>query len=122
MDEILQRLKNIKLNNPFPYRDIEKIQNDFRSEFMKLTEEKDSLTSDLNTFCANIAGTLSYIMAGKVADIPQEQIEKLECSFFDWFQQYKFFEDKVDYYSEFKQEYRSFEEARMLLLKYFSQL
>jgi hypothetical protein len=89
---------------------------------MKLTEEKNALTSDFNTFCTNIAGTLSYIMAGKVADIPQVQIEKLQCSFFDWFQQYKFFEDKIDDYREFKQEYRNFEEARELLLKYFSQI
>jgi hypothetical protein len=89
VDEILQRLKNVKLNNPFPYRDIDKIQNDFRYEFMKLTEEKNDLTGDFNTFCTHIAGTLSYIMAGKVADIPQEQIEKLRCSFFNWFQQYK---------------------------------
>lgn len=30
-----------------------------------------------------------------MADVPQEQINKLHCSFFDWFPQYKFLKTKL---------------------------
>lgn len=49
MDEIIQKLRNIELNNPFPYRDTDKIQDDFHSDFKKLAEDEDSLVGDFNT-------------------------------------------------------------------------
>lgn len=120
VDNVIQKLTSIELDNPFPYKDTDKIQVDFRSDFMKLTDDKNSLVGDFNTYCMNIAGTLSYILAGKTAEIPQRQIEKLQLSFFNWFQQYKFIEDIINDYEVFSREYKNFEEARMLLLMYLS--
>lgn len=118
MDNMIKQLESIQLDNPFPYRDTDKIQDDFCSDFMKLADDENSLVGDFNTFCMNVAGTLSYVLAGKEKSIPQGQIEKLQLSFFNWFPQYKFIEGKIDDYKEFGQEYRSFEEARNLLLKH----
>ncbi|MFD0616042.1 YxiJ family protein [Paenibacillus sp. GCM10027629] len=115
-----EKLRTIKLDNPFPYRDTDKIQDDFRKNFLKLTEDKNSLVGDFNTYCMNIAGTVSYVLDGKKAEIPQKQIEKLNMSFFNWFPQYKFFEDRIADYEEFGRKYRNFEEARMLLQEYLS--
>lgn len=64
----------------------------------------------------NIAGTLSYVSAGKTNRIPQGQIEMLQKSFFDFFKQYRFFEDQIETYSDFFQEYKKFEQTRKLLL------
>jgi hypothetical protein len=120
MKNMIHKLTSIELDNPFPYRDTDKIQEDFRSDFTKLTDDKDSLVGDFNTYCMNIAGTLSYVLNGKTADIPQRQIDKLQLSFFNWFQQYKFIEDRINDYEEFSREFKNFEEARMLLLNYLS--
>jgi YxiJ-like protein len=118
MDNILKQLTEIKneLDNPFPYRDTDKIQDDFQTEFLNLSDEEDSLVGDFNTYCMNIAGTLSYVLAGKTNKIPQAQIEMLQKSFFDFFKQYKFFEDKIETYNDFFQEYKTFEQTRTLLL------
>jgi len=53
---------------------------------------------------------------GKTNNIPQSQIEILQKSFFDLFKQYKFFEDKIEVYNDFFQEYKNFEKTRKLLL------
>lgn len=118
MDNILKQLNEIKneLDKPFPYRDTDKIQEDFRTEFLSLSDEEDFLTGDFNTYCMNIAGTLSYVLAGKTNKIPQGQIEMLKKSFFDFFKQYKFFEDKIETYNDFFREYKNFEQTRTLLL------
>lgn len=118
MHDVIHKLRSIELDNPFPYRDTDKMQLDFHSNFIQLTDDKNSLTADFNRYCMNIAGTLSYVLAKKTADIPQRQIEKLQLSFFNWFHQYKFIEDGIADYEEFSREYRNFEEARMLLLEY----
>ncbi|WP_090647840.1 YxiJ family protein [Paenibacillus sp. UNC496MF] len=94
------------------------MQVDFQSEFLKLTDDKNSFVGDFNTYCMNISGTMSYVLAGKTLKIPQRQIEILEFSFFNWFQQYKFIENRISDYVELSLEYNSFEEARILLLKY----
>lgn len=120
MDNTIQKLRSIELHNPFPYRDTEKIQVDFDSDFMKLDDDKNCLNGDFNTYCSNIAGTLSYVFAGKTAEIPQRQIELLQLSFFNLFPQYKFIENRIAEYKEFSQEYKNFEEARMLLLNHLS--
>jgi hypothetical protein len=118
MNNILKQLTEIKndLDKPFPYRDTDKIQEDFRTEFLNLSDEEDCLTGDFNAYCNNIAGTLSYVLAGKTNKIPQGQIEMLQKSFFDFFKQYKFFEDKIETYNDFFQEYKNFEQTRKLLL------
>ncbi|MFJ6208958.1 YxiJ family protein [Lysinibacillus sp. NPDC092081] len=115
---ILKQLTEIKseLENPFPYRDTDKIQNDFRTEFLKLRDEKNCLPGDFNTYCMNIAGTLSYVLADKINSIPQNQIEVLHKSFFNFYKQYRFFESKVEDYNDFFQEYKTFEQTRKLLL------
>lgn len=123
MDSILKQLIEIKkeLDNPFLYRDTDKIQEDFPTEFLNLTDNENCLTGDFNNYCMNIAGTLSYVLAGETNNIPQGQIEMLQKSFFDFFKQYKFFEDKIETYNEFFQEYKNFEQIRRLLLDLLSQ-
>jgi hypothetical protein len=83
VDYVIQQLNSINLDNPFPYRDTEKIQEDFCSEFKKIKDDENSLVGDFNTYCMNIAGTLSYVLAGKQEEIPQRQFEKLQLSFFN---------------------------------------
>ncbi len=119
MNNIIKQLTDLKnkLRKPFPYRDTDKIQEDFRDEFLNLSEEDDSLTGDFNTYCMNIAGTLSYVLAGKTNEIPKLQIEILQKSFFELFKQYKFLEYKIGSYKDFFEEYKNFEETRKLLLQ-----
>lgn len=119
MENIINQLTDLKnkLDKPFPYRDTDKIQEDFRTEFFNLSEEDDCLTGDFNTYCMNISGTLSYVLAGKTNKIPKSQIELLQISFFDFFKQYKFFEHKISDYQDFFEKYNNFEETRKLLLK-----
>lgn len=81
-----------------------------------MSDEEEKLAGDFNTYCMNIAGTLSYVLAGKINKIPQGQIEMLERSFFDFFKQYKFFKDEIETYIDFFQQYKAFEQARTLLL------
>lgn len=114
--KILTDLKN-ELDNPFPYKDSDKIQEDFKEQFKNLSEDEDSLSGDFNTYCMNIAGTLSYVLAGKTNNIPKGQIELLQKSFFDFFIQYKFFEESISSYNDFYDEYKKFEETRKLLLQ-----
>lgn len=118
MDNILKQLNEIKneLDKPFPYRDTDKIQEDFRTEFLSLSDEENCLTSDFNTYCMNIAGTLSYVLIDKTNKIPQGQIEMLHKSFFDFFKQYTFLEDQIEAYNDFFQEYQTFDQTRKLLL------
>lgn len=113
-------LINEKLQKPFPYRDTDKIQEDYSNVFSKLSDDDNWLTADFNTYCMNIAGTLSYVLIGKSNKIPKGQIEMLRFSFFEFFKQYRFFEDNITQYDGFYQEYMDFEMARKLLLQYLS--
>ncbi|PAE38329.1 YxiJ family protein [Bacillus sp. 7884-1] len=119
MENIIKQLTEIKskLDKSFPYRVCGQIQEDFRDEFLKLSQQDNSLNGDFNDFCMNIAGTLSYVLAGKTDRIPKWQIAILEMSFFDRFQQYKFLEYGISSYKEFFEEYTNFEETRKLLLQ-----
>jgi YxiJ-like protein len=122
MENILTNLKDVEseLHKPFPYDDIDKILDDFRLEFDKLSSEEDGFTGDFNTYSMVIAGSLSYVLAGNSNKIPKEQIHNLQYSFFDYFNQYKFLEDKIAYYKNFYEEYSVFEKARKLLLQVIS--
>lgn len=53
MDNILKQLTEIKneLDKPCPYRDTDKIQDDFQTEFLNLSDEEDCLVDDFNTYC-----------------------------------------------------------------------
>jgi hypothetical protein len=119
MENIIKQLTAIKpkLDKPFPYRDSDQIREDFRDEFLTLSQQDDSLNGDFNDFCMNVAGTLSYVLVGKTDRISKSQIEILQMSFFDRFQQYKFLEYEIGNYKEFFEEYTNFEETRKLLLK-----
>ncbi|MFC0561438.1 YxiJ family protein [Halalkalibacter alkalisediminis] len=118
MENVIRKLTEIKsqLDNPSPYKDTDKIQEDFEKHFLNLSDDEDSLTGDFNTYCMNIAGTLSFVLAGNTNKIPKSQIKLLQKSFFDLFNQYKFFEDKIGNYKDFYDEYIKFEETRKLLL------
>lgn len=113
-------LINEKLQKSFPYRDTDKIQEDYSNAFSKLSDDDNWLTADFNTYCMNIAGSLSYVLIGKSNKIPKGQIEMLRFSFFEFFKQYRFFEDNITQYDGFYQEYMDFEKARKLLLQYLS--
>lgn len=51
VDEIIRKLIKIKneLYDSFPYKDTVKIQEDFREQFLHLSEDQNSLTGDFNT-------------------------------------------------------------------------
>jgi hypothetical protein len=119
MENIIKQLIDIKskLDKPFPYRDCGQIQEDFQDGFLKLSQQDNSLNGDFNDFCMNIAGTLSYVLAGKTDRIQKGQIEILQMSFFDRFQQYTFLENGISSYQEFFEDYTNFEETRKLLLQ-----
>ncbi|MGE6753696.1 YxiJ family protein [Rossellomorea sp. NPDC071047] len=112
---ILTEMK-VELEKPFPYKDIKKIQDDFQREFISLSDNENSLTGDFNSYCMNIAGTLSYVLAGNTKEIPKGQIDLLRKSFFDLFTQYQFLEQNIHVYKDFYAEYSKHEEARQILL------
>ena len=117
MNEILMQLAEMEkeLEKPFPHEDIRKMLINFTSEFSEL-EDENHIFGDFNTYCMTIAGTLSYVLAGEINRIPQQQIDLLQKSFFDFFKQYRFLEPHIEAYSDFNQEYKNFERARKLLL------
>jgi hypothetical protein len=118
MENIIRKLTELKgqLDNPFPYKDTDKIQEDFENHFLNLSDDEDSLTGDFNTYCMTMAGTLSYVLAGNTNKIPKSQIQFLQKPFFDLFTQYRFIENKIGNYKDFYDEYKKFEETRKLLL------
>lgn len=118
MDDILKQLTEInnELHKPFPYSDVGKIEKDFKIKFDSLSDLENSLTADFNMYCMNIAGTLSYLLAGQTNKIPENQIEGLRKTFFESYKQYRFIEGKIGIYEDFSKEYNTFEQARKLLL------
>jgi len=126
MDDILKQLADIKteLAKPFPTRDINKICEDFRTEFLNLSDEFEphevDFYEDFRYYCVNIAGTLSYVLEDMTNQIPQGQIDMLYKSFFEYYNQYEFLEDRIANYNYFFQEYKTFEQARKLLLQLLS--
>jgi len=119
MENILKQLTEIQseLKKPFPSKDMEKIKHDFHAQLLILSDEENELKFDFNDYCMNIAGTLSYVLTDDITNIPENQIEMLHKSFFDYFNQYSFFEDKIEAYNDFFQEYKTFEQARKMLLQ-----
>ncbi|MGJ7910464.1 YxiJ family protein [Neobacillus sp. LXY-1] len=109
----LLKLKK-KLTKPYPSRDTDKIQNDFRSFF----SEDDCINGDLNTYWMNIVASSTTISKGKFKEITNKQIKLMEQSFFDYFKQYKFLESHINNYPIFYEEYLNHEKARMLTLYY----
>ncbi|WP_427107832.1 YxiJ family protein [Lysinibacillus xylanilyticus] len=123
MDDILKQLAEIKteLRRPFPTSDINKICEDFRSEFLNLSDENEvDFYEDFRYYCVNISGTLSYVLKDMTNQIPQGQIDMLYKSFFEYYNQYEFLEDRIANYDHFFQEYKTFEQARKLLLQLLS--
>ncbi|MER2126144.1 YxiJ family protein [Solibacillus sp. FSL H8-0523] len=118
MDKIFQQLITIEpeLKRPFPTRDIQKIEVDFRIEFLNLPGDVD-FYEDFRYYCANIAGTLSYVSMDAEDEIPQGQFDMLFKSFFEFYDQYEFLEGQIEHYPYFFQEYQTFEHARKLLLQ-----
>ncbi|WP_274309970.1 YxiJ family protein [Solibacillus daqui] len=118
MDDILKQLTEIEdeLKKPFPTRDINKICEEFRTEFLNLSGEVD-FYEDFRYYCVNIAGTLSYVLAGNINEIPQGQFDMLFKSFFEYYDQYEFLEERIANYNLFFQEYKTFEQPRKLLLQ-----
>ena len=68
MNDILKQLTGMKaeLRKPFPTEDIKKIGEDFRTEFLNLSDELEpyevDFFEDFRYYCVNIAGTLSYVL------------------------------------------------------------
>jgi hypothetical protein len=123
MKTILKQLTEIKdeLRKPFPTEDINKISEDFRTEFLNLSDEDEvDFYEDFRFYCSNIAGILSYVLEGKTNQIPEGQIDMLYKSFFEYYNQYEFLEDRIAHYNHFFQECKIHEQARKLLLQLLS--
>lgn len=126
MNDILKRLTGMKaeLRKPFPTEDIKKIGEDFRTEFLNLSDELEpyevDFFEDFRYYCVNIAGTLSYVLGDMTNQIPQGQIDMLYKSFFEQYNQYEFLEDQIANYNDFFQDYKIHEQARKLLLQLLS--
>mgnify|MGYP006383174635 FL=1 len=126
MNDILKQLTGMKaeLRKPFPTEDIKKIGEDFRTEFLNLSDELEpyevDFFEDFRYYCVNIAGTLSYVLGDMTNQIPQGQIEMLYKSFFEDYNQYEFVEDQIANYNDFFQDYKIHEQARKLLLQLLS--
>lgn len=114
--KLLNDLKQIEveLYHPFPHDDVDKIKNKFNEKF----REDDILTADLDSYWANIAGSLSYVLKGKTKKIPQNQINELKFTFFEVFPQYSFLEKEILRYPHFYEEYKIYEKTRGLMLSY----
>lgn len=111
---MLNKLLALDLCKPFPYTDTSKIKSDFK----ELILEDDCINADLNTYWMNINGNLSYILRGRSQNIPQCQIDWLQMSFFNLFQQYSFLEEHIGLYPGFYEEYIKYEKARNLIFCY----
>jgi hypothetical protein len=110
-------LNRNELGNPFPYRDIDRIQENFIDDFSLLNEES-CFTADFNDYCMTIAGIISYVLNGNTDKIPHQQANLIRMNFFDRFPIYRFLEHSVADYSTFNDENRSFEKARKMLLEF----
>ena len=126
MNDILKQLTGMKaeLRKPFPTEDIKKIGEDFRTEFLNLSDELEpyevDFFEDFRYYCVNIAGTLSYVLGDMTNQIPQGQIDMLYKSFFEHYNQYEFLEAQIANYNDFFQDYKIHEQARKLLLQLLS--
>lgn len=109
----LQKLHS-SLQEPFPYRDTEKIQRNY------IFSEDACLNGDLNTYWMNILGTLHYVLQDKRTKISYKQIKLLHFSFFETFQQYHVLESHIERYPIFYRNYTAYERTRKLLLYYLS--
>ncbi|MGE1115161.1 YxiJ family protein [Priestia megaterium] len=105
---------NDDLYHPFPHKGICKIQDKFSGKL----HEDDLLTADFNSYWMNIAGSLSYILKGKMKKIPQNQIDELKLTFFEVFPQYSFLEKEISNYPDLYEEYKIYEKVRELMLSY----
>lgn len=104
----------VELYHSFPHDEVDKMKNEFNEKF----REDDVLTADLDSYWANIAGSLSYVLKGKTKKIPQHQINELKLTFFEVFPQYSFLEKEIFRYPTFYEEYKIYEKTRLLMLNY----
>ncbi|GAB1792565.1 YxiJ-like family protein [Priestia megaterium] len=104
----------VELYHSFPHDEVDKMKNEFNEMF----REDDVLTADLDSYWANIAGSLSYVLKGKTKKIPQHQINELRLTFFEVFPQYSFLEKEIFRYPTFYEEYKIYEKTRLLMLSY----
>ena len=104
----------VELYHPFPHAEVDKMKNEFNEKF----REDDVLTADLDSYWANIAGILSYVLKGKTKKIPQHQLNELTLTFFEVFPQYSFLEKEIFRYPTFYEEYKIYEKTRLLMLNY----
>lgn len=113
---LINDLKQLEdeLYHPFPHDEVDKMKNEFNEKF----REDDVLTADLDSYWANIAGSLSYVLKGKTKKIPQHQINELGLTFFEVFPQYSFLEKEIFRYPTFYEEYKIYEKTRLLMLSY----
>ncbi|GGI13940.1 YxiJ family protein [Gottfriedia solisilvae] len=113
MNEIL--ILGKKLNNPFPYRDAQKLYNYFYDYFL----EDDTLNFDLSSYWMTINASFYYIVKGKTKEIYQKNLfELLNKSFFDTFDEYKFLEEEIKNYPNLYSEYLIHEHIRIYILHY----
>ena len=104
----------VELYRSFPHDEVDKMKNEFNEKF----REDDVLTADLDSYWANIAGSLSYVLKGKTKKIPQHQINELKLTFFEVFPQYSFLEKEIFRYPTFYEEYKIYDKTRLLMLNY----
>jgi len=104
----------VELYRSFPHDEVDKMKNEFNEKF----REDDVLTADLDSYWANIAGSLSCVLKGKTKKIPQHQINELRLTFFEVFPQYSFLEKEIFRYPTFYEEYKIYEKTRLLMLNY----
>ena len=104
----------VELYRSFPHDEVDKMKNEFNEKF----REDDVLTADLDSYWANIAGSLSCVLKGKTKKIPQHQINELRLTFFEVFPQYSFLEKELFRYLTFYEEYKIYEKTRLLMLNY----
>ncbi|MFJ7700440.1 YxiJ family protein [Lysinibacillus fusiformis] len=121
MDNIIKQLAELEneLKKPFPTRDINRICEDYRTDFLNLSVDVD-FYEDFRYYCVNISGTLSYVLGDVINQIPEGQIDMLYKSFFEYYNQYEFLEGQIANYHHFFQEYKTHEQTRKLLLQLLS--
>lgn len=111
---LIRQLTELNLDKGFPYEDIDKIQESYQDKLADPHSQHD-LTEDFNHFQMTIAGSVSYILAGK--KIPMSQRKSLESSFFEEYPVYRFIEESNDQYPDFRKELETFETAREMIIR-----
>lgn len=124
MEKIKRKIEEIrslyleKDVGPFPYNDLDQLQDYLHNDFEKYVPSQ-SICADLNTYWMFVAGLACGGIETRLSDTMEryETKKRLEKSFYEWFPKYRFLEkyDLSDY-KELNYNFNFYDKLRIMLL------